>query len=343
MFVRWQQTEEDKKRKTLPFTTDEESICWKNLRPRLADWLEQPFVFAVGSRGPEVTPLFAFLRIPQFFNAGEYLVLAINHFSFPSHGENKRSGRKVVLLSHPCVKKQRLEFANCSICFAFLRGAALGRQLYFFPVWEGKVIFFFWIKKKRTIGTFFVPLSESDACCWCWGYCNEQRCKFPYLAENMDSSPAVTRGSEHSTVVGPRAASWGGKQGRDSDSAGPLQGCAALNAALVRPARISLPPAAFTRLLSRRLGFTYLLRPRVHASGIEGSGSALRKGRCCLFCESEAPEGNTVPGGTVWYVELNGYQSIFSLALIFFFIDCRITSANMLSSYEKCFSLPRQS
>lgn len=135
----------------------------------------------------------------------------------------------------------------------------------------------------------------------------------------------------------------GGEAGRDSDSAGPLQGCAALNAALVRPARISLPPAAFTRLLSRRLGFTYLLRPRVHASGIEGSGSALRKGRCCLFCESEAPEGNTVPGGTVWCVELNGYQSIFSLALIFFFIDCRITSANMLSSYEKCFSLPRQS
>lgn len=93
--------------------------------------------------------MFAFLRIPQFFNAGEYLVLAINHFSFPSHGENKRSGRKDVLLSHPCVKKQRLEFANCSICFAFLRGAALGRQLYFFPVWDGKVIFFFLNKEKK--------------------------------------------------------------------------------------------------------------------------------------------------------------------------------------------------
>lgn len=36
--------------------------------------------------------------------------------------------------------------------------------------------------------------------------------------------------------------------GMDSDSAGPLQGCAALHAALARPTRISHPPAAFTRL-----------------------------------------------------------------------------------------------
>lgn len=43
---------------------------------------------------------------------------------------------------------------------------------------------------------------------WCRGYCTEQQCKFPYLAENMDSSSTTTRGSTNTTRAGPRAAGW---------------------------------------------------------------------------------------------------------------------------------------
>lgn len=217
----------------------------------------------------------------------------------------------------PVWKKQRLEFANCSICCAFLRGAALGQQLYFFRSGMERQ-FFFLNKDKKNSRDLFCPVERV----WCLllmlGLLHQAAVqisllsrKYGFLSRRHPRLRTFQWSWSQSCLLG-------GKKARDSDSAGPLQGCAALNAALVRPARISLPPAAFTRLLSRPLGFTYLQGPRVHASGIGGSSSALRKERCCLFCESIAPEGSTVPKGTVWFVELNGYQSIFSLALIFF-------------------------
>lgn len=131
-----------KKRKTLPFTTDEESIWWKNLRPRLVDWLGQPFVFAVGSRGPEVTPLFAFLRIPQFFNAGENLALVINHFSFSeSRWKQAVQEKRCFFLSQPSMKKTAIGTHKLQHLFCFSTRSCSQPAVYFLPVCDGKVFF----------------------------------------------------------------------------------------------------------------------------------------------------------------------------------------------------------
>lgn len=222
--------------KTLPFTTDEESIWWKDLRPRLADCLHQPFVFAVGSRGPEVTPLFAFLRIPQFFNAGENSTRAINHFSFSESRwkQGVREKRCFYCLT-PLWKKLRLELANSQHLFCFSTQSCSQPAVYFLPLCDGKV--FFCLKKKKNNRDLLCPAEPV----WClllmrrllhWAAVQISLLsrKYGFLTRRHPRLRTFHQSWSQSCFLG-----------GDSDSAGPLQGCAALNAALVRPACISLP------------------------------------------------------------------------------------------------------
>lgn len=185
---------------------------------------------------------------------------------------------------------------NCSICWAFLSKAGFSQQLYiyiFFLWWESD--FLHRRKKKNTKRNnrnLFVPLSDSDCCCWCWGYFTEQQCKFPYLAENMGSSSTTTRGSKHSTRAGPRAAGWSKRRPG-------YRLCSPLLATQLRilpsydlPA--SRSPEAFTAAeLRPHLAYTRLLRPRViplYAQTVRGPRYAWREARpVCL--REWSPEG----------------------------------------------------
>lgn len=193
---------------------------------------------------------------------------------------------------------------------------------------------------KRNNRNLFVPLSDSDCCCWCWGYFTEQQCKFPYLAENMDSSSTTTRGSKHSTRAGPQAASWSKRRpGYRLQSAA---GYAAPNAALVWPACITLPgglhccrtaPASWLHPLTETA-----CHPALRAD-CEGAALRFKGGEACLFARVKPRRhAGKILLRTVWYVGLNGYKSIFSLCLIL--IDSRIASVNTLLYYKLGFSLP---
>lgn len=159
---------------------------------------------------------------------------------------------------------------------------------YMFFFCDGKVIFCTGEKKKNTKRNnrnLFVPLSDSDCCCWCWGYFTEQQCRFPYLAENMDSSSTTTRGSKHSTRAGLWAAGW-------SKCRPGYRLCSLLLATQLRilpsndlPA--SRSPEAFTAAeLRPHLAFTRSLRPRViplYRQTVRGPRYALREARhVCL-------------------------------------------------------------
>lgn len=209
-------------------------------------------------------------------------------FHIPSHAQSEWRAIRgndifIVSLLHEI---RHLEFVNCSICWAFPSKAGFSQQLYiFFLWWESDFLHRRKKPTKRNNRNLFVPLSDSDCCCWCWGYLTEQQCKFPYLAENMDSSSTTTWGSKHSIRAGPRAAGWSKRRPG-------YRLCRSLLATQLRilpsydlPALRSLE--AFTAAeLRPRLGFTRSLRPRViplYAQTVRGPRYALREARhVCL-------------------------------------------------------------